>query len=80
MLSHASLDSIDRGVPVSRSRRIVEDVVREAWGFHSIAITDDLIMGVVVHGGLCAGIEGVLNAGVDLPVVSSRGTSTRSIQ
>ena len=70
MLSHASLEAVDPGVPASRSRRLVQGVLRDAWGFDGIAITDDLTMGAVVHGGLCAGVEGALNAGVDLLLVS----------
>jgi beta-N-acetylhexosaminidase len=70
MLAHVSLDRIDPGVPASRSKRIVTGILRDQWGFKGIAITDDLTMGAVEHAGLCRGIEGALNAGIDLLLVS----------
>jgi beta-N-acetylhexosaminidase len=70
MLSHVALDSADAGVPVSRSKRVVTGLLREQWGFDGIAITDDLTMGAVLHAGFCSGIEGALNAGIDLLLVS----------
>ena len=70
MLSHVVLDSVDPGVPVSRSKRVVSGLLREQWGFDGVAITDDLTMGAVLHAGFCAGIEGALNAGIDLLLVS----------
>jgi beta-N-acetylhexosaminidase len=70
MLAHVALDRIDPGVPASRSKRIVTGILRDQWGFKGIAITDDLTMGAVEHAGLCRGIEGALNAGIDLLLVS----------
>jgi beta-N-acetylhexosaminidase len=70
MLSHVALDSLDPGVPASRSRRLVDGLLRRTWGFDGITITDDLTMGAVVHSGLCAAVEGALNAGIDLLLVS----------
>jgi beta-N-acetylhexosaminidase len=40
------------------------------WGFDGIAITDDLTMGAIERTGLCRAVEGALNAGVDLLLVS----------
>lgn len=70
MLAHVSLDRIDTGVPASRSKRIVTGILRDQWGFRGIAITDDLTMGAVEHAGFCRAIEGALNAGIDLLLVS----------
>lgn len=70
MLSHVALDDIDPGVPVSRSRRVVDALLRKQWGFDGIAITDDLTMGAVEHAGLCRAVKGALNAGIDLLLVS----------
>jgi len=70
MLSHVALDGIDSEIPASRSKRIVTGILREQWGFRGIAITDDLTMGAVKHAGLCQAIEGAINAGIDLLLVS----------
>jgi beta-N-acetylhexosaminidase len=70
MLSHVALQSVDPGVPVSRSKRVVTGLLREQWGFDGVAITDDLTMGAVLHAGFCGGVEGALNAGIDLLLVS----------
>ena len=70
MLSHVALDSADPGVPASRSKRVVTGVLREQWGFDGVAITDDLTMGAALHAGFCSGVEGALNAGVDLLLIS----------
>jgi beta-N-acetylhexosaminidase len=70
MLSHVALDAVDTGIPVSRSKRVVSGLLRDHWGFDGIAITDDLTMGAVEHAGLCRAVEGALNAGIDLLLVS----------
>jgi len=70
MLSHVALEGVDAGVPVSQSKPAVADLLRRQWGFNGIAITDDLTMGAVQHGGFCRAIEGALNAGIDLLLVS----------
>lgn len=70
MLSHASLEAVDPGVPASQSRAVVADLLRREWGFDGIVITDDLTMGAVIHAGLCQVVERSLQAGVDLLLVS----------
>jgi beta-N-acetylhexosaminidase len=70
MLSHVSLDAVDAEVPASRSKRIVGELLRKQWGFDGIAITDDLTMGAVEHAGLCRAVEGALNAGIDVLLIS----------
>ena len=60
----------DTGIPVSRSKRVVSGLLRDQWGFDGVAITDDLTMGAVEHAGLCRAVEGALNAGIDLLLVS----------
>jgi beta-N-acetylhexosaminidase len=70
MLSHVALDRLDAGTPASRSKRIVTGLLRQKWGFDGIAITDDLTMGAIERTGLCRAVEGALNAGVDLLLVS----------
>jgi beta-N-acetylhexosaminidase len=70
MLSHVSLGAVDAGVPVSQSKQVVSGLLRDRWGFDGVAITDDLSMGAVAHAGLCGAVEGALNAGIDLLLVS----------
>ena len=70
MLSHVALTAADAGTPVSQSKRVVTDLLRDQWGFDGIAITDDLTMGAVEQAGLCHAVVGALNAGVDLLLVS----------
>jgi beta-N-acetylhexosaminidase len=70
MLSHVALAEIDPGVPVSQSKRVVNDILRKEWGFDGIAITDDLTMGPIQRMGLCKAVERALNAGIDLLLVS----------
>jgi beta-N-acetylhexosaminidase len=70
MLSHVALSGVDPGVAASRSRKIVAGILRDEWNFDGIAITDDLSMGAVEHAGLCRAVEGALNAGIDLVLVS----------
>jgi beta-N-acetylhexosaminidase len=70
MLSHVALQAVDPDVPVSRSRAVVTGLLRGQMRFEGITITDDLTMGAVEHAGLCRAVEGALNAGVDLLLVS----------
>lgn len=70
MLSHVALTAADTGISVSRSKRVVSGLLRDQWGFDGVAITDDLTMGAVEHAGLCRAVEGALNAGIDLLLVS----------
>jgi len=70
MLSHVALEAVDPGVPVSRSEPVVAQLLRRQWQFDGLIITDDLTMGAVEHAGLCRAVEGALNAGVDLLLVS----------
>jgi beta-N-acetylhexosaminidase len=70
MLSHVALDAVDPGVPVSRSKHVVAELLRKQWAFDGLAITDDLTMGAVEHAGLCRAVEGALNAGIDILLVS----------
>ncbi len=69
MVSHAALAAVDPGVPSSRSRPVVQGILHDRLGA-SLTITDDLSMGAVVHAGLCRGVLGALDAGVDILLVS----------
>lgn len=70
MVGHATLSSLDASRPVSRSAKVIRQIVRQRWGHEGVLVTDDLTMGAVVVQGLCsAGVEAI-NAGIDLLLVS----------
>lgn len=70
MLSHVILAELDRENPVSFSRAVVQNVIRAAWKFDGVLITDDLTMGAAYNHGLCGATIKSLNAGVDLLLIS----------
>jgi len=72
MLSHVRLTELDRQYPVSYSRRVVNGLLREQWGFDGVLITDDFAMRSVYDSGEGVGGAAVaaLNAGVDLILIS----------
>ena len=70
MVGHATLPTIDATRPASRSRRVVQGIVRDHWKHEGVLITDDLSMGAARQDGTCsAGIE-ALNAGIDLLLIT----------
>jgi beta-N-acetylhexosaminidase len=72
MLAHARLTAIDPDRPASFSDAIVNGLLREAWKYDGILVTDDFAMGAVTlsHEGAAGGAVAALNAGVDLILVS----------
>jgi beta-N-acetylhexosaminidase len=72
MLSHAKLMSIDPQHPTSFSEAIANQLIRKAWKYDGILITDDFCMQAVF--GSADGIENAtvkaLNASVDLILIS----------
>jgi beta-N-acetylhexosaminidase len=73
MVSHAIVDAIDPEHPASQSKAAVAGLLRGAWGFDGIVVTDDLVMGAVFRHNICSGVIASLNAGVDLLLVSYDG-------
>ena len=70
MVGHATLSAVDATRPASRSPTVVRQIVRQRWHHDGVLVTDDLSMGAVaVHGMCSAGVE-VINAGIDLLLVS----------
>jgi beta-N-acetylhexosaminidase len=70
MLGHVILAELDAEYPVSFSRRIVQQVIREGWGFQGLLVTDDLTMGAAYNRGLCEATVRALDAGVDLLLIA----------
>lgn len=68
MLSHVILTQVDGEHAVSGSKKIVEGIIREEWGYDGVVITDDLGMGAVKEEVEKVAVNG-LNAGVDILLV-----------
>lgn len=70
MLAHVIVPELDPDHPASFSRKIVQSVIRGAWGHDGLLVTDDLTMGAAYDRGLCNATVRALNAGVDLLLVA----------
>lgn len=70
MLAHVTLAEVDPKHPASLSRRVVQDLLRDNWGYDGLLITDDLNMGAVFRLGICKAAVTALAAGVDLLLIS----------
>ncbi len=72
MLGHAKLTAVDADHPVSFSKQVVTEIIRNDWQHDGILITDDFSMQAVY--GTKDGIENAtvkaINAGVDLILIS----------
>jgi beta-N-acetylhexosaminidase len=73
MVGHVAVTAIDAERAASHSRRVVNDLIREQWGYQGIIITDDLVMGAIYQNGICTAVVEALNAGVDLLLVAFDG-------
>ena len=70
MLGHVTLTSLDAEHAASHSPAIVDGLLRQAWGYDGLLITDDLNMGAVYRQGIGRVAGEALAAGVDLVLVS----------
>lgn len=70
MVGHPVLAALDAERPASLSARVVRGLLREAWGYDGIVVTDDLNMAPVFSAGLCEGVVAALRAGVDVLLLS----------
>jgi len=73
MLGHVTVTALDPSNPASHSKRIVQGLIRGAWDYRGIVITDDLVMGAIYHHGFCQAVVDSLNAGVDLLLIAYDG-------
>jgi beta-N-acetylhexosaminidase len=73
MVGHVVLDAIDPDRPASHSKRVINDLVRERWGYQGVIVTDDMVMGAVYQHGICGAVVEAINAGVDLLLVAFDG-------
>lgn len=73
MVGHVAVTAIDSERAASHSKRVINDLIRNQWGYQGIITTDDLVMGPVYEYGVCASVVEALNAGVDLLLVAYDG-------
>ncbi len=74
MIGHVALSAIDPDRAASHSKRVVNDLLREKWGYQGVIVTDDMVMGAVYQHDICAATIEAINAGVDLLLVAFDGT------
>jgi len=72
MLSHARLAALDPERPVSFSHAVVSGLLRQAWRYDGVLITDDFSMAAAYGDkeGIAAAGTAALNAGVDLILIA----------
>ena len=72
MVGHVGLPAIERDRPASTSRALIGGVLRDAWRFDGLVVTDDLTMAAASMrpGGIGASAVESLAAGADLLLVS----------
>lgn len=73
MVGHVVVEAVDPDRPASHSQRVVQDLLRERWGYDGVVVTDDLTMTPIYQHGLCTAVVEALNGGVDLLLVAFDG-------
>ncbi|MDX2257717.1 MAG: glycoside hydrolase family 3 N-terminal domain-containing protein [Hyphomicrobiaceae bacterium] len=75
MVGHPHALGIDPDRPASTSAKVIDGIIRKAWGFDGLVITDDLYMGAIrrAPGGLARAAVDALAAGADLVLVEHMG-------
>lgn len=73
MVGHVAVTALDPGRPASHSKAVVDGLIRKAWDYQGIVMTDDLVMGAIYQHDVCTAVVEALNAGVDLLLVAYDG-------
>ncbi|MET4274655.1 MULTISPECIES: glycoside hydrolase family 3 N-terminal domain-containing protein [unclassified Bradyrhizobium] len=73
MVGHVTLTAVDSDRAASHSKRVVEGIIRDKWGYQGIVMTDDLVMGAIYQHDVCQAVVEAINAGVDLLLVAYDG-------
>lgn len=69
MIGHILVPALDPDQPASLSKRIINDLLRDRWGFKGVVVTDDLEMGAIAQDNIGeAAVQAVL-AGADMLLV-----------
>ncbi len=73
MVGHITLTSVDPDRAASHSKRVVDGIIRDKWGYQGVVMTDDLVMGAIYQHDVCKAVVEAINAGVDLLLVAYDG-------
>lgn len=73
MVGHITLAAVDPDHAASHSRRVVDGIIRDKWGYQGLVMTDDLVMGAIYQHDVCKAVVEAINAGVDLLLVAYDG-------
>jgi beta-N-acetylhexosaminidase len=80
MVGHVRAPALDATEPVSTSALAINGLLRDAWGFDGLVVTDDMCMGAIYFGRPRFGFDNLprasiraLNAGVDLLLITWDG-------
>ena len=73
MVGHVTLTAVDPVRAASHSKRVVQGVIRDKWGYQGMVMTDDLVMGAIYQNDVCKAVVEAINAGVDLLLVAYDG-------
>ncbi|HXH45875.1 MAG TPA: glycoside hydrolase family 3 N-terminal domain-containing protein [Bradyrhizobium sp.] len=73
MVGHVTLTAVDPDRAASHSKRVVDGIIRQTWGYQGVVMTDDLVMGAIYQNDVCKAVVEAINAGVDLLLVAYDG-------
>jgi beta-N-acetylhexosaminidase len=73
MVGHVTLTAVDPDRAASHSKRVVDGIIRDKWGYHGVVMTDDLVMGAIYQHDVCQAVVEAINAGVDMLLVAYDG-------
>ena len=73
MVGHVTLTAVDPDRAASHSKRVVDGIIRDQWGYQGMVMTDDLVMGAIYQNDVCAAVIEAINAGVDMLLVAYDG-------
>lgn len=73
MVGHVTLTAVDPDRAASHSKRVVDGIIRDKWGYQGIVMTDDLVMGAIYQNDVCKAVVEAINAGVDMLLVAYDG-------
>ncbi|PDT91976.1 beta-hexosaminidase [Bradyrhizobium sp. Y36] len=73
MVGHVTLTAVDPDRAASHSKRVVDGIIREKWGYQGMVMTDDLVMGAIYQNDVCKAVVEAINAGVDMLLVAYDG-------
>lgn len=73
MVGHVTLTTVDPDRAASHSKRVIDGIIRDKWGYQGMVMTDDLVMGAIYQHDVCKAVVEAINAGVDLLLVAYDG-------